>query len=116
MRYVTFEFGEHEYRLRLTAQTTMELEKRLGGNPMNMFMIVESGQMPSVTQVLTTLHAAMQKFQTGMTFQKVLALYDDYVDSGRDYTDLLPMLAEVFEASGFFPKQAKTEAEITANP
>ncbi|MBD2861598.1 DUF6096 family protein [Paenibacillus oceani] len=110
MRYVSFEMGGNEYKLRLTAQTTMELEKRLGGqNPLNMLMAVESGQMPPQTSVLLTLHAAMQKFHHGMTLQKVMEQYDEYVDSGKDYTDLIPVITEVFEVSGFFPKSKAAE-------
>lgn len=109
MRYTTFEFGNQEYKLRLTAQTSTELERKLGRNPLS---LITSDNFPPLTDVLLTLHAAMQKFHHGVTMQKVFDLYDEYVESGKDYTDLIPMLADVLEVSGFL-KSTPKESEAT---
>lgn len=111
MKYTIFRVDDKEFKLRATASSIVALEKQLGGqNPLNVLMGLESGQLPSITATLHILHAAMQKYHHGMTIQKVMELYDEYVESGKNYTDLIPVLMEVFEISGFFPK-TKTENE-----
>lgn len=110
MLYTTFTAIEKEFKLRLTATACTELEKKLGGkNPLGVLTAFDEGNLPSVSNLLTILHASMQKFQSNVTFKDVLSLYDDYVDSGQSYTDLIPVLLEVFKVSGFFPKEKQTE-------
>ncbi|MCL6456916.1 MAG: gene transfer agent family protein [Gorillibacterium sp.] len=115
MKYVTFEFAGTQYKLRLTAQTATELERRLGQNPLDMLTEMESGKLPPLTSVLLFLHAAMQKFHHGITIQKVYEFYDAYVDADNNYTDLIPVLTDVLEVSGFFRGNPKEEApeEVT---
>jgi len=114
MRFTTFKVGEKEYKLRAAASQIVDLEKKLGGrNPLSILMAVEGGELPSVTQVLLILHASMQKFHHGMTFEKVLDLYDDYVEEGYSYTDLIPVMVDVFKTSGFFPRMAETTETAT---
>lgn len=114
MRYTTFKVGEKEYKLRAAATQIVELEKKLGGrNPLSILMAVEGGELPSVTQVLLILHASLQKFNHGMTFERVLELYDEYVEEGNSYTDLIPVMVDVFKTSGFFPRMAETTAATT---
>lgn len=109
MLYTTLQVGDKEFKLRMTAAAIVELEKKLGGNPLDILVGIESGQLPPLSSVLQILHAAMQKFHHNIKFQDVLELYDEYVESGKTYTDLLPVLLEVFEVSGFFKKpQAET--------
>lgn len=111
MRYTTIEFAGKEFKLRLGAAQIMELEKHLGGrNPLDVLMMAEKGSLPSLTATLRILHAAMQRFHHGITFQDVANLYDEYVESGNSYIDLIPNLLEVFKVSGFF-KVAETETE-----
>jgi hypothetical protein len=99
MKYTTFECNGQEFKLRLTAQTSTELERKLGRNPLGMITGIGDGNVPPLTDVLLTLHAAMQKFHHGMTMQKVFDLYDEYIESGKDYTDLIPS-GEAPEDSG----------------
>ena len=105
MQYTLFRVGDKEFKLRATASSIIALEKQLGGrNPLTVLMGIETGNLPAVTDVLYILHAAMQKYHHGMTIQKVLELYDEYIDEGNSYTDLIPVLMDVFKTSGFFPK------------
>lgn len=108
MLYTTLNVGDQEFKLRATASSIVELEKKLGGkNPLSVLMTVQSGEIPSVSNLLLILHAALQKFHHGMTFEKVLELYDNYVDAGNSYTDLIPVMVEAFRASGFFKATAQ---------
>jgi len=110
MLYTTFTIGDKEYKLRLGAAQIMELEKQLGGrNPLDVLMAANNGALPPLTATLHILHAAMQRLQHGLSFADVVRLYDAYVDSGNSYTDLLPVLIEVFRVSGFFKATAPAE-------
>lgn len=112
MQYTTFTVGDKEYKLRATAATIVELEKRLGGkNPLDILMAVERGELPTVTNILYILHAALQKYHHGIDVRKVLEMYDSYIESGKNYTDLIPVLVDVFRVSGFFPTAPKEEQE-----
>lgn len=114
MRFTEFKVGGKEFKLRAGASQIIELEKKLGGrNPLSILMAVEGGELPTVTQVLLILHASLQKFQHGMTFEKVLDLYDEYVEEGHSYTDLIPVMVDVFKTSGFFPQVTETTTSAT---
>ncbi len=115
MLYTTFKVGENEYKLRATASAIVELEKKLGGrNPLQVLMTVENGEIPSVGSLLLILHASMQKYHHGMTWEKVLELYDDYVDAGNSYTDLIPIMVDTFRTSGFFKSTSQETAATVA--
>lgn len=110
--YTTFKVGNQEFKLRMGASAIIDLEKKLGGrNPLSILMGIEGGEMPSISSVLLILHAAMQKFHHATKFEDVIKLYDDYVEEGNSYTDLMPVMMEVFKVSGFF-NGAKAE-EVT---
>jgi hypothetical protein len=113
--YTTLTVNAKEFKLRVIASAVVALEKQLGGkNPLNVLMAVENGEIPSVTAVLLILHAGLQKFHHNMNWQKVLELYDEFVDSGQTYMDLIPVLIEVFKVSGFFrnpPEKDQGEQE-----
>jgi hypothetical protein len=110
--YATLTIGGSDYKLRLGAANIMELEKHLGGrNPLDVLMNVEKGAMPPITDSLRILHASMQKFHHGISFNDVVKLYDLYVEEGGSYTDFLPSMIEVFRVSGFF-KEAPKAAEM----
>ncbi|MBE1554808.1 DUF6096 family protein [Sporosarcina limicola] len=108
MKYASLNYGGEELKLRITAAATIDLEKKLGGrNPLDILMGIENGNMPSISSVLLILHSSVQKFHHGFKFDDIVDLYDVYVENGNSYTDLLPVLIEVFRVSGFFPKGAQ---------
>lgn len=115
MKYTTLTMNGKDYKLRLGAAHIEQLEKHLGGrNPLDLLMAAENGNMPPLTGTLRILHASMQKFQHGVSFSDVQNLYDEYVDEGNTYMDLLPHLIEVFQISGFFKKAPEMEAATGA--
>lgn len=102
MKYTELKVGENEFKLRLGAGEIVNLEKKLGKNPLDILIKVENEELPTISDTLTIIHASMQKFHHKMTMEKVYQLYDEYVDEGKAYTDLLPVIMEVFKVSGFF--------------
>lgn len=108
MMYYTFTIGGKDYKGRLSAKNCVDLEKKLGTNPLNVFMdIAQKGQIPSVEVVITILHASLQQFNHGLSIDDVYGLYDAFIDEGKTLMDLIPILLEIFKVSGLIPEEDK---------
>jgi hypothetical protein len=95
-----------DYDCRLSAKNCVDLEKKLGTNPLNIFMeIAAKGQVPNVEVLLTILHASLQQFNHGITMDKTYDLYDAYVEEGHNIMDLVPELLEILKVSGLIPEE-----------
>ena len=60
MMYFNFEAGNKEYKLRLNTRNLIELEKRIGCNPLSIFGDGES--LPTVSVMVAVLHASLQQY------------------------------------------------------
>lgn len=109
MLYTTMTIKEQEYKLRLSANAIVQVEKKLGENPLNIIMRVEEGVIPSVTSLLIILWGALQPYNHEMTLEKVYSLYDDFIEDGKNLMDLVPIILEVFKTSGFMPNKETQE-------
>ena len=112
MLYTELKIGEKELKLRLRAKDCVDLEKKLGGSPLDQLINMQSGNLPTVTLVVTTLHASLQAFNKNYTLDKVYDLYDEYIENGGSLMDLVPILIEIFKVSGFFKTPETTPEEI----
>lgn len=101
--------GNKNYELRLNTRASIQLEKALGFNPINMFMAIEGGEMPRLSDMLIMLHAMLQPLNHGITIDKVYDLYDTYVEDGHNLFDLVPVFIEVFQNAGYMAKTEDTE-------
>lgn len=111
MMYTIFNVGNKEYKCRLTARACVDLEKRMGGNPMNIFMeIKKSNALPKLEDIILILHASMQSLEHGISIDDVYKIYDEYVDNGNGLMELMPVIIEIFKVSGFF-KDEKENSE-----
>ena len=119
MLYKELQVGETTYKLRLSASACVEVEKRLGGKSVLsilMSMKPKNGtdgevdpttiNMPLISDIVTILHGALQKYQHDVDINKAFDIYDEYIDAGGSYTDFFGILQGVLEVSGFLPKAA----------
>ena len=109
--FATITIKDRDYKGRLTARALVELEKKLGTSPINMFMEMakNEGTFPSLDMLLTIFHASLQALEHNMSMDKVYELYDDMVDEGKTAIDLLNFIVEVFQVSGLIPKDLGVE-------
>lgn len=103
MRYTEFKVGDKEYKLRLAANEMINIEKKINANVLDIFMKKE--QIPTMEELLLVLHGSLQKFHHGISLSDVYKIYDDYVDEGGGFEELIEVIVDVFEVSGFFKKE-----------
>lgn len=109
--FATITIKDRDYKGRLTARALVELEKKLGTSPINMFMEMSKNEsiFPSLDMLLTVFHASLQALEHNMTMDKVYELFDDMVDEGKTTVDLLNFIVEVFQVSGLISKDLGTD-------
>jgi hypothetical protein len=106
--YSTITIGNKDYKLRLNAKACVDLEKKLGTNPLNVLMEVSNdSKIPSLGTLIAILHASLQSYEHGITEAKTYELYDMFVEEGNTLIDLIPIIIEVFKVSGFFKTAEK---------
>lgn len=103
--YTEFTAGDHTYKLRLTTQGVVSLEKTLGYNPLQMFMGIDEDVLPKFGDMITVLHQMLQAYEHGITMNDAYEIFDKFVADGHTMWDIIPVLLEVFQEAGFLPKE-----------
>lgn len=98
MNYYTFEAGNKEYKLRLSTKAVVDLEKRLGCNPLAIFG--NGDTIPTMTQMVAVLHASLTQLQHNITMNDAYAVFDDYLADGNAMTDFIAVMLEIYKVSG----------------
>lgn len=101
------------YKLRLNTKNSIQLEKALGYNPINLLMAFESGKMPKLTDMIIILQYMLQCYHHGYNVDKTMELFDDYVAEGKGMFDLVPIFIEVFKQSGYITEPTEDTGEDT---
>ena len=114
MLYAIWSVGDRDYKCRLTARACVDLEKKLGENPLNVFIKMADTALPAVSDLITILHASLQSMEHGISLDRTYELYDQYVDEGHSLTELIPLILDIFKVSGFFNEEQEKNAEMEA--
>ena len=101
MMYSEFNVGEKTYKLRLTTQNVVILERGFGCSLMQLF---NEDEVPKVDVMATILHAALQTYQHNITLKDAYNILDTWVDEGNDLNNFNFTIFEVFQISGLIPK------------
>lgn len=113
--YTEIIIGGETYKLRLNTRTSINLEKALGYNPINLLMSMEQGKMPKLTDVIIVLQAMLQCYHHGFNMDKTMDLFDEYAEEGKGMFDLLPVFIDVFKQSGYISDVSDTAEEDKKN-
>lgn len=109
MNYINFETGNKSYKLRLNTRNIVLLEKSLGCNPLHIFG--KAGDtIPTITVMVAILHASLQQYQHNITLNEAYDIFDEYLED-HNTTDFIPVIMEIYKASGIIPKE---ESKINA--
>ena len=108
MNYIDFNVGMKEYKLRLTTRNIVLLEKQLGCNPLSIFG-VNGDTIPTITVMVSILHAALQQYQHNVSLNDAYDIFDNWMDEGHASTDFIPVILDIYKASGIIPKDKQDE-------
>ena len=105
MNYIDFEVGTKTYKLRLNTRAVVMLEKQIGCNPLSIFGAT-GDSVPTVTTMVNVLHSALQQYNHGITMNDAYDIFDKYLED-HSTVDFLPVILELYKASGLIPKDSK---------
>lgn len=104
MNYIDFTAGNKDYKLRLNTRNIVMLEKQLGCNPLSIFG--EKGDtIPTVSVMVTILHCSLQQYNHGISLNDTYDIFDAWMADGNATTDFIPIILEIYKASGIVPNE-----------
>lgn len=109
MMFYEFNAGGHTYRLHISTRNVVSLEKSLGCNPLGIFG--DGDQMPKVGDMITVLFYALQKFHHGIKMDDAYDIYDAFLADGNTMSDFIPVIMEIYKASGIIKPDEVEDAE-----
>ena len=108
MNTIDFMVGNKTQCLSLTTRSIVQLERQIGCNPLMLFMTSDGEtRVPSMTEMVAVLHASLTRFNHGITLNDAYDIMDDYIADGHATTDFIPVMIELFQASGIMPKETE---------
>lgn len=111
MLYSLITINGKDYRCRLSTRNAVELERKMGKNPLNIFMKMADGNVyPNLDDMMMIFHASLQKYHHGITLEEAYNIFDEYVDEGHTLIDFIPFILEIFQNSGFIPKETEEDS------
>lgn len=99
MLFASFEVGGRDYKLALNTRSMMELEKKIGCNPLAIFG-EDGATIPTITTMIQILTASLQKYEHGFTEAQAAELFDKWLEEGHGLTDFIQVIIEIYKASG----------------
>lgn len=108
MLYTTFAVGGVEYKLRLDTMNIVNLEKKLGKNPISVFGN-DGETIPTITEMIYILHASLQPYQHNISLNDTYALYDVWLSEGHIMSDFIPVILDIYKTSGILKAEETTE-------
>ena len=112
--YALWTVNDVEYKLKLRASETEELEEKLGCSLFNIM-----ADVPKLSVMLTIIHISMKPFNHSIKRKDVNAIFDEYVDNGGSQLDLYTsVIMDMFKVSGFFSStqvEMLTEKQVEMN-
>jgi hypothetical protein len=107
MNYIDFEAGNKTYKLRLNTRNIVNLEKQLGCNPLTIFG-TNGDKIPTITTMVYILYSALLQYNHGITLNDAYDIFDEYLEN-HSTVDFMPVILEIYKASGIVPKETDKE-------
>ena len=107
--YFDFEAGNKAYKLRLTTKAVMNLESKIGCNPMMVFG--NGNRIPTITEMVHILHNSLTHFNHGITVNDAMDIFDTWLADGHTHTDFIAVIVSIYRASGIIPNESEANDE-----
>lgn len=106
MMYIDFVAGGKSYKLRLNTRTIVLLERKLGCNPITVF-IDEHGKEKALTveTMVTILHHALMAYHPNITLDDTYTIFDEWLEDGHITSEFVAIVVEIYRESGLFRKE-----------
>lgn len=105
MNYIDFEAGNKSYKLRLNTRNTVALEKAIGCNPVSIFFDKNGNErIPTITEMVSVLHASLQQFNHGISMNDCFDIFDDFLADGHSTLEFVKVMMEIYQDAGLMPK------------
>lgn len=108
MIYYDFVVGDTTYKLRLTTRSIMNLEKKIGMNPLMIFG-ASGDNVPTVSVMLQILYNALEPLNHGIGESEACSIFDKWLADGHTITDFIPVILEVYKVSGLLKANNENE-------
>lgn len=105
--YKVITINDIDYKCVLTASACVEVEQKLGKNPLTIFF----DGMPKIGDLLIVFHASLKKFQHNIKLDDCFELYDKYIEDGGSMTDFVNEVMDIFKESGFIKEDKENEGK-----
>lgn len=104
MMYYDFEAQGKSYRLRMNTRSVVQLEKKIGCNPISIFG-ANGDSIPTIGVMVDILHASLQQYEHGITEQEAMNIFDSWLEEGHTIIDFVPILLEIYKVSGLIAEK-----------
>lgn len=103
MNYVDFTANMKDYKLRINTRNIVQLEKQLGCNPIAIFG--DGERLPTITEMVYVLYASLQQLNHSVGLNEAYDIFDEYLADGHSATDFIPVILEIYKASGLISRE-----------
>lgn len=112
MMYFDFEAGNKAYKLRLTTKAVMNLESKIGCNPVAIFGLDgNKPRIPTQTEMVHILHNSLTHFNHGITLNDAINIFDAWLADGHQPMEFCEVINEIYRASGIYKTESQAEDE-----
>ena len=111
MLFSVLKVKDKEYKLRLPMKGLINLEKRLGFNPINVLNTNSSDGLPSFEGMMVVIQEALQAYQHGSTLDDAYNLYDEYIENGGTFQDFVLEFMKIFTTCSLMSEKQIAQAE-----
>ena len=114
MLFHIIKIGDTEYKCKINTNGLVSLERRLKGNPLNIFMTIgdENFTLPKIEDLLIIFHESLTTYQHGISMDDVYDIFDKYIEDGKTIVDFINEIVEIFN---LLPKEKKKSKSIPKN-
>lgn len=103
-----------DYKLRLTTKGVVNIERKLGKNPVTILLDLDEGKLPFVGDIVIILHEALQPYQHGLKEDDAYDILDKYADTGKTLFDFITtVLIDLYKGAGLISPDVNIDVENT---
>lgn len=117
MRYILFNSGVREYKLRLTIEHVLILERYKNITPYNFITYAYNDEI-DMEMTIYILKEALAPYKDEYdSIESVGDIYDEYIDNGGDKYALNGILITVFQEAGYYdaPEEEDNKEEVKSD-